>query len=225
MPSAGMCVCVRARVSANDSPTTPRARCSGLTATVYYGIEKATNREVAVKLMSRRTVSLSPTLMREISILKALKHPSIVELYDVFYDENEDLYLVMELAHGQELFDSLLEKRVYTEDTARAIVRRVLTALAYVHKLGIAHRDLKPENIIIKEASDAPDGFLLKLVDFGFANIVADGMATPLGTLGYKVRDAAAALHAPCNDEREECVCRHTACALSLSLTITVLLH
>ncbi|MBN8902913.1 MAG: zinc-binding dehydrogenase, partial [Rhodospirillales bacterium] len=80
MPSAGMCVCVRARVSANDSPTTPRARCSGLTATVYYGIEKATNREVAVKLMSRRTVSLSPTLMREISILKALKHQNIISV-------------------------------------------------------------------------------------------------------------------------------------------------
>jgi serine/threonine protein kinase len=70
---------------------------SGLTATVYYAIEVKTQREVAVKVIPQQMLALSKTLMREITILRSLHHPNIVELYDVFLSENEDLYIVMEL--------------------------------------------------------------------------------------------------------------------------------
>jgi serine/threonine protein kinase len=44
-------------------------------------------------------------------------------------------------AQGQELFDALLEKKHYTEATARSIIKRILSALVYLHKLGIVRCD------------------------------------------------------------------------------------
>lgn len=62
--------------------------------------------------------------------------------------ETEDkLYLVMELVTGGELFDKILAKGSYSEKDACLIITKILSAVQYLHNLGIAHRDLKVTKI------------------------------------------------------------------------------
>ena len=80
----------------------------------------------------------------EIEALRALHHPSIIELFDVYISE-EKIFIVMELMEGGELFDYVVQKGTLTEDEASDIVRKVTSAMVYMHSQNIVHRDLKPE--------------------------------------------------------------------------------
>ncbi|KAL3937040.1 MAG: hypothetical protein SGBAC_007766 [Bacillariaceae sp.] len=109
--------------------------------------------------------------MREIQILKEVKHPNIIALIDVFEDAKY-LHLVTELCTGGELFDRIIAKTQsaeghFSEHDASQLVRDILDAIAYCHDVkGIVHRDLKPENFLfLKEAEDAP----IKIIDFGLS--------------------------------------------------------
>lgn len=128
-------------------------------------------------------------LFREIAILSQLEHPNIIKLHSAFMTEAH-VYLVMELAHGEPLFDAIVRMRIYSERDARSIMKTLLGAVAYLHRVGIVHRDLKPENIVV----DASNVCELKIVDFGFAGYDVserhDGLTTPVGgTPGYKAPD------------------------------------
>lgn len=87
---------------------------------------------------------------------------------------------------GGDLFERLVEKKVYPEDAARGVIWRILRALASLHARNIAHRDVKPENVLLLSAADDVD---VRLADFGFAKRVElDGRAalqTPCGSPGY----------------------------------------
>lgn len=50
---------------------------------------------------------------------------------------------------GGELFEKIVQKKFYNENEARSVVKTLVEAVAYCHKLNIAHRDLKPENILV----------------------------------------------------------------------------
>lgn len=54
----------------------------------------------------------------------------------------------MELCHGGELFDRLIDSGNFTEEYAAYIARQCLSSLNYLHSHSIAHRDLKPENFL-----------------------------------------------------------------------------
>ena len=83
-----------------------------------------------------------------------------------------ELVLVLELAAGGELFESIITRAHYSENCARLAFVQVATGLAALHSRGIVHRDIKPENILIlgkgDAASQAPDA-ALRLADFGLA--------------------------------------------------------
>lgn len=117
--------------------------------------------------------------------MNEVNHPNIVELRDAYEDE-ENVHMVMELCHGGELFDRIVErarrggrgKRVdgpderaapscFRERDAARIIRSVLSAASYLHSKDIVHRDIKPENILFAE-EDA-DISPVKLIDFGLA--------------------------------------------------------
>lgn len=66
-----------------------------------------------------------------------------------FYDDKDYYYIVTELVDGGELFEKIVEKKFYNENEARAVVKTLVEAVGYCHKLNIAHRDLKPENILV----------------------------------------------------------------------------
>ena len=68
----------------------------------------------------------------EISVLRRLIHPNIVQLVETFEDKSK-VYLVMELVTGGELFDRIVEKGSYTERDAAELIRQVLDAVDYMH--------------------------------------------------------------------------------------------
>ena len=83
----------------------------------------------------------------EVEILSQLDHPNVVRLVEIF-DSGENLYLVMELMEGGELFDRIVEKESYTEAEAAETIRPIVDAIRYCHDNGVIHRDLKPENLL-----------------------------------------------------------------------------
>ncbi|XP_030049932.1 calcium/calmodulin-dependent protein kinase type 1B isoform X2 [Microcaecilia unicolor] len=111
-----------------------------------------------------------------------IKHQNIVTLEDI-YESPTQLYLVMELVTGGELFDRIIERGYYTEKDASQLIKQVLDAVQYLHDRGIVHRDLKPENLLY--ATPFEDSKIM-ISDFGLSKIEDSGvMATACGTPGY----------------------------------------
>lgn len=99
---------------------------------------------------------------REIIIMKLLRHPSVLSLYDVWETKNS-LYMVLEYAEKGELFNLLVERGPLPEREAVRFFRQIIIGISYCHALGIAHRDLKPENILLDHHQN------IKIADFGMA--------------------------------------------------------
>lgn len=110
---------------------------------------KADHTTWAIKIIKRS--SLLPedelALSTEIAIMERVKHPNIVTLREV-YDCPNNMYLVMELMTGGELFDRIVQKEHYNENEAKMAVRQIIQAIEYCHDNNIVHRDLKPENLL-----------------------------------------------------------------------------
>lgn len=100
---------------------------------------------------------------REIAIMRRLRHPTVVRLYEVIDDPlNDKLFLVMEYAvKGSVLDGNQLESEPIPEEICRGYCRDIVTGLEYLHENHVVHRDIKPENLLIGN-----DGFI-KLADFG----------------------------------------------------------
>ncbi|XP_023668007.1 MAP/microtubule affinity-regulating kinase 4 isoform X3 [Brienomyrus brachyistius] len=124
-----------------------------------------TGREVAIKIIDK--TQLNPTslqkLFREVRIMKGLKHPNIVQLFEVI-ETDKTLYLIMEYASGGEVFDYLVSHGRMKEKEARAKFRQIVSAVHYCHQKNIVHRDLKAENLLLDADSN------IKIADFGFSN-------------------------------------------------------
>eukprot|EP00116_Pleurobrachia_bachei_P002603 sb/3462865/ len=105
------------------------------------------------------------TFNTEVMILRQVRHPYIIRLYDVV-QTRERLYMVMELATGGELFDRIVSRGYYTEQDASHTISMILEGLHYLHKLGIAHRDMKPENLLYYHPG--PDSKIM-ITDFGLS--------------------------------------------------------
>uniref|UniRef100_A0A7E4V2F1 Protein kinase domain-containing protein n=1 Tax=Panagrellus redivivus TaxID=6233 RepID=A0A7E4V2F1_PANRE len=138
---------------------------------------------VAIKCIDKKALKgKEESLENEIKVLRKLRHPNIVHLYDT-YDEKTYVYLVMELVTGGELFDRIVAKGSYTEKDASNLIRQVLEAVGFMHRNGVVHRDLKPENLLyycIDEDSK------IMISDFGLSKTEESGiMATACGTPGY----------------------------------------
>ena len=105
---------------------------------------------VAVKVVKKpsslRAVERVQMLRAEVEILRSIRHPNIVQLFELYESPNR-LYLVMELLTGGELFDRIVGLGKYSEDDARYFTFKLLNAVLYLHDRGICHRDLKPENV------------------------------------------------------------------------------
>jgi len=163
----------------------------GATSKVKLGRNEETGQEVALKILTDGSFN-KEDLRKEISVLKSLDHPNVIRLYDS-YDNVADAgstsktttVIVLELATKGELFDFFMYTGFFQPPLARWFFKQMLAGLEYCHNQGVAHRDLKPENCLLGE------GFLIKLVDFGFATVfkgesgMENKMLTALGTPGY----------------------------------------
>ncbi len=100
---------------------------------------------------------------REIHILKLIRHPNIIQLYEII-ETPKHLFLVMEYMEKGELFDHIVSKRRLDEEEACKILEQMISGIEYIHKLRIVHRDLKLENCLIDYDNT------IRVVDFGLSN-------------------------------------------------------
>lgn len=133
--------------------------------TVQIGRLKGTDVLRAVKTIDKSKVSNFERLKLEVEIMFRLSHPSIIRVFDYFEDK-KNIYLILELCSGGELFDRIVEKKFYEEDEARNIFKQIVKAIHFCHLNGVCHRDLKPENFIMLSKNDP---YLLKVIDFGLS--------------------------------------------------------
>ncbi|KAM7399043.1 hypothetical protein PAMP_018337 [Pampus punctatissimus] len=152
-------------------------------AVVRECIERSTGREYALKIISKdKCRGKEHMIQSEVSILRRVKHPNIVLLIEEM-DTFSDLYLVMELVKGGDLFDAITSSNKYTERDASCMLFNLASAIKYLHSLNIVHRDIKPENLLVYEHHDGSKS--LKLGDFGLATIVNGPLYTVCGTPTY----------------------------------------
>lgn len=119
-------------------------------------------------------------IANEVAILRRVQHRNIVRLVEEF-DFDSELYLVMELVKGGDLFDAIAAATKFPEMEAARLVSHLAGALSYLHSLSVVHRDIKPENLLVGQRG-------LKLADFGLAvEMPQDGKAlfTVCGTPTY----------------------------------------
>uniref|UniRef100_A0A672GVF7 Serine/threonine-protein kinase DCLK2 n=1 Tax=Salarias fasciatus TaxID=181472 RepID=A0A672GVF7_SALFA len=152
-------------------------------AVVRECVERSTGREYALKIISKHKCRGKEHMIQsEVSILRRVKHPNIVLLIEEM-DTSNELYLVMELVKGGDLFDAITSSNKYTEADASCMLFNLASAIKYLHGLNIVHRDIKPENLLVYEHQDGSKS--LKLGDFGLATVVNGPLYTVCGTPTY----------------------------------------
>lgn len=157
----------------------------GTFAKVYHGKNVKTSENVAIKVISKDQVHKQGTMdqiLREISVMRLVKHPNIVELKEVMATKQK-IFFVMEYVKGGELFAKVAKGKL-KEDVARKYYQQLVSAIDFCHSRGVYHRDLKPENLLLHEDGN------LKISDFGLSALPEhsrnDGLLhTRCGTPAY----------------------------------------
>jgi len=163
-----------------------------------YGVqfvpEHSKDAAVAVKLIlpagcSPDTPQTEKALFSEVALLaRAQSHPNIVgflgfyALEDDGEDENNPQWaLVMDYYPGGDLFERITKCGLYCSSEAARLMRKLLSALAHLHRRGIVHRDVKCENVLLTHDMSPV------LADFGIASFLSDhdNMKRRCGSPGY----------------------------------------
>ncbi|XP_056313652.1 serine/threonine-protein kinase DCLK2 isoform X4 [Danio aesculapii] len=152
-------------------------------AVVKECVERSTGKEFALKIIDKNKCRGKEHLIEnEVAVLRRVKHPNIIMLIEEV-DTPAELYLVMELVKGGDLFDAITSSTKYTEKDASVMVFDLAAALKYLHRMCIVHRDIKPENLLVCEYPNGTKS--LKLGDFGLATVVEGPLYTVCGTPTY----------------------------------------
>ena len=157
----------------------------GTFAKVYHARNLQTGKSVAMKVVGKEKVikvGMTEQVKREISVMKMVQHPNIVDLHEVMASKSK-IYFAMELVRGGELFAKISRGRL-KEDVARLYFQQLISAIDFCHSRGVYHRDLKPENLLLDEDGN------LKVTDFGLSafseHLKQDGLLhTTCGTPAY----------------------------------------
>lgn len=141
-----------------------------------YGTVFSTTHGYAVKCMQKDLKeNIRIDFIREITILKALRHPHIVNLELITSDETTH-YLYMKLADGtmHEYINKVLKGRNRCSREPKWFIYQLLKALEYCHRHGVMHRDIKPCNVLLY-------GNKVQLADFGLSRVLVKGGETYTG--------------------------------------------
>ena len=148
-----------------------------------------TKNDVAVKIIKKSAngvlsyETFYDSIYREIYTLKQSEHENVIHLFDV-YDDDNSIYIIMELCKGGDLYDEIIRQRNFSknEKYAKNIIMQILKAIRHIHSKNIIHRDIKTENIVLSEDKKIP-----KLIDFGYAQVLCDNMSAfdKCGTIEY----------------------------------------
>uniref|UniRef100_A0A0C9SAD2 non-specific serine/threonine protein kinase n=1 Tax=Wollemia nobilis TaxID=56998 RepID=A0A0C9SAD2_9CONI len=158
----------------------------GTFAKVKFARNSETGESVAIKVLDKDKVlkhKMVEQIKREISTMKLIKHPNVVQLYEVMASKTK-IYIVLEFVSGGELFDKIVNHGRLKEDEARRYFQQLINAVDYCHSRGVYHRDLKPENLLLDTYGN------LKISDFGLSalsqQVRDDGLLhTTCGTPNY----------------------------------------
>lgn len=143
---------------------------NGVSSTVFSAININTGEKVAIKKIKNFLENKHESLriLREILLLRQLKHPNIINLKEIVIDGNDlkNLSLILEYLPSdiKKIFKT---NRILTLNNVKRIVYQILLGLQYLQQCNVLHRDLKPENVLVTE-----DLTTVKLCDFGLARAV-----------------------------------------------------
>jgi serine/threonine-protein kinase len=166
-------------------------------ATVYRAHDPRLGRDVAAKVIHphlRDSLEAKHRFQVEAKAVAKLRHPNIVEVFDVSSEGEPEQYLVVELVRGSTL-RKVLERGSIPPEVVASLGVELLSALAHAHSAGVVHRDIKPENVMLEHhaapepsdaASDQPGHRIhVKLTDFGIAKLLdAQGVTSTGQVLG-----------------------------------------
>jgi eukaryotic-like serine/threonine-protein kinase len=165
-------------------------------ATVFLAKDRRLGREVALKIIHRHLRENTEIAVRFASEARAvakLKHPNIVEVYDVSDEAEPERYLVVEYVRGTTLRALLTAEEKLPPEIAAIIGVEVALGLDHAHGQGVIHRDVKPENVLMAappslpaaERASNPEEALVKITDFGIAKLLdAQGVTSTGQVLG-----------------------------------------
>ncbi|KAI0704255.1 kinase-like domain-containing protein [Cytidiella melzeri] len=150
---------------------------AGASGGVYTAYQVGTNLSVAIKQMDLEKQPKKDLIINEILVMRASRHPNIVNYIDSFLHKNE-LWVVMEYMEGGSLTD-VVTANLMSEGQIAAVSRETAQGLEHLHRHGVIHRDIKSDNVLLSMNGD------IKLTDFGFCAQISDGNAkrtTMVGT-------------------------------------------
>ncbi|KAI0091659.1 kinase-like domain-containing protein [Irpex rosettiformis] len=150
---------------------------AGASGGVYTAYQVGTNCSVAIKQMDLEKQPKKDLIINEILVMRASRHPNIVNYIDSFLHKNE-LWVVMEYMEGGSLTD-VVTANLMSEGQIAAVSRETALGLEHLHRHGVIHRDIKSDNVLLSMNGD------IKLTDFGFCAQISDGNAkrtTMVGT-------------------------------------------
>jgi len=160
----------------------------GTYATVYKGRSRTTSEIVALKEIHLDAEEGTPsTAIREISLMKELKHVNIVRLHDVIHTESK-LVLIFEFCEQdlKRYMDTHGDRGALDLNTVKNFTHQLLTGIAFCHENRVLHRDLKPQNLLINRRGE------LKIGDFGLARafgVPVNTFSNEVVTLWYRAPD------------------------------------
>ena len=150
----------------------------------YEFINQETEHSSAAKVIPKKSLVKSRAkqkLISEIKIHKSLHHPNIVA-FEHYFEDSENVYLLIEICHNQTLNELLKRRKKLTELEVQCYSTQIIKALKYLHSHRVIHRDLKLGNLFISEKME------IKVGDFGLATkLEFDGerKRTVCGTPNY----------------------------------------
>jgi len=164
---------------------------------VYRGVQLATGRKVALKLLHPEMTkddNLVARFRREGMVLCNLRDAHTITTYDFDQTPDGTLYIAMELLEGKSLHQLFHDQAPLEWRRMFKILSEMCSSLAEAHAQGIVHRDLKPENVYLESRPGNPE--FVKILDFGIAKVMRGDTIDPqspqltatgqtLGTLEY----------------------------------------
>ena len=161
---------------------------------VYLAHHSMLGRPAAVKVLlpeMSQNRDIVTRFFNEARAATAIRHPSIVEIYDFGFLPLGNAYIIMELLEGESLAKRVERLGYLPVESALLLVRQIAGALHAAHSRQIVHRDLKPDNVFVVRDPEIVGGERIKLLDFGIAKLASDTgdnktrTGTVMGTPSY----------------------------------------
>ena len=158
----------------------------GSYSTVMAATDRKTNREYAMKVLSKHHIikeqKVKYVTIEKDALNRLTDHPGVVRLFYTFQDQSS-LYYVLDLCTGGELLGVLKQYTTFDEECTRFYGAQILDTIDFMHSRGVIHRDLKPENVLLD------DQMHIKITDFGTAKLLDTTAQSPTETNGVTDAD------------------------------------